>query len=222
MGKVVYLEFEEDCTLDEIKAELLRFKDINQVACTDINGERVFSDDQNIHETFERISLGIPKKYSEQYKKLNERRSFTQENIVRIETMKQDNAYTFYYGVAKSFIKEDLLEQYERFMLFRHSISPKIIIVIAKLLIALEQPSKIECLNSINHIIELLKTDNEEEFQNRNILQIAIKDAITYGKKGELLTEFFSPEVFSDIESIIKDEEKRIEDDISKLTKKHK
>lgn len=67
MKNVLVLDFNDDCTLEEIKEEMEFYQENCQVVMTTINGIKVFSNDSQFDQIFERLSLNLTE---EQYKEL--------------------------------------------------------------------------------------------------------------------------------------------------------
>ena len=117
MSKVLELEFEDGLSLDEIKEEMFYYRRIDQRVMTVINGEKVYSDDPDLCDIFERFKLGLSKDEYLVYKKTKEEINKLERCISSAVSIENLNYYRYYFGLASRYIKDEKRDDFFDFIL---------------------------------------------------------------------------------------------------------
>lgn len=192
MKNVLVLDFNDDCTLEEIKEEMEFYQENCQVVMTTINGIKVFSNDPQFDQIFERLSLNLTE---EQYKELKhiERNNKNLEKMIdSANNIENVEHFRFYYGLAKTLIKPDKIDDFEIFINCSEESDIKDLILATQIMLAMEQESQLQIYREINKIISTIRLRvYEDEINLAVTLNNALRLVRNFAIKGELIDDIF-------------------------------
>lgn len=182
---VEYLRFDrEDFSLEEIRSIMKYYRGIGHVVMAEINGEKIYSNDPNLDDFFKRLELGLNEEEYKDLKGLERDNQVYKQRISNAKDIEDTKYYRFYYGLAKTMIKPDRINEFETTVNFYGSKFMNDLIVITQIMLALENDNKIEIYREISNILVNVK-DMDIDFDR--VYHIVKNSAI----KGDMLDLVF-------------------------------
>ena len=177
--KVFELEFNEGVSLKEIKAELDYYRSVGDVVRTKINGEMVYSNDENYEETMYRLELGLSKEEYEGYKKTKGEINKLETCIGTAGSIENYGYYRYYFGLASRYVKSEKKDEFFDFILSNFSIYKNSFVLAVQLMLVINN-TDLGVYNEINNILNAHRSARSNEF-----FEYAIDvDVIGNGDKG--------------------------------------
>ncbi len=214
MSKIMFVEFESDLSLDEIMRELLNYKSMGLKVSTKVNGEIVYSFDEDIFDTFERLVLNIPKSREEEFKQIKLELSSIEERKDCATRINIDLKSNYYMNLASRLVPNDKVYDFQN-ELVRYS--EPIIIVVAQLLLALSHDNIIDIYRDIDKVI--ISTNAMGEARSIACLISAVGIVIKYSQKGEILKNMFYDESLGMYNSILNNKESELQGKMKLLSR---
>lgn len=186
--KVKRLKFKKEMSLSVIKSYMNYYRGIGQVVMTVINGVEIYSNDPNFDNVFERLELGLTEGEYKEYKKLMEDNHVYEQRIENSDKIEKDIYFRFYYGLVKTMIKPNKIGEFEDLVNSLGMNFVNELMVIAQIILALENDNKIDMYREISNIINSIKNmDVHFDVYFDNIYNIVKDMAI----KGDMLDLVF-------------------------------
>jgi len=191
MGKILFLEFDKGCTLEEIKEEMLYYEKNMQTVSTIINGITVISNDPKLEQVFERLSLGLTEEEYTKLKTLEKDNTVFENRKYNARLIEEIKHFRFYYGLAKTLIKPEKIDEFEEFINCYGESRINNLILATQIMLAFENENILDIYKEVNKIIMgHLKTDENKIITSCNLdeaLWIVERLAI----KGYLVDQIF-------------------------------
>lgn len=155
--KVEYLKFRKNSSLEDIKSYMSYYRGIGQVVMTVINGEKIYSNDPDFDNVFERLELGLNADEYKELKGLERDNQVYKTRMINASSIENDVCFRFYYGLAKTMIKPGSIDGFETIINRYGREFKDNLIVITQIMLALENDNKIDMYKELNRVIISIK-----------------------------------------------------------------
>ncbi len=196
--KVFELEFNDGVSLKEIREELDYYRSVGDVVRTKINGEMVYSNDENYEETMYRLELGLSKEEYEGYKKTKGEINKLETCIGTAGSIENYGYYRYYFGLASRYVKSEKKDEFFDFILSNFSIYKNSFVLAVQLMLVINN-TDLGVYNEINNILNAHRSACSSEIYEYAIdVDRALWLVKQYGKKGSLIDNLFFKDVTRD------------------------
>lgn len=158
--KVIELEFDKGTSIIDIKKEMDYYRGIGEVVCTKINGEMVYSNDEDYVDTMFRLSLGLNKEEYRDYFENVRKRKELEEKRNKIVTLESMPFSRFYYGIFVSKIRgAGKIDELNEWLFFDYDNRIKILSLASSIYLALEGNDLMDIYKNIEDILRHANID---------------------------------------------------------------
>lgn len=216
--KVIELEFDKDTSITEIKKEMDYYRSIGEVVCTRINGEMVYSNDENYVGIMFRLSLGLTEEeYQDYFENIRKRKELEEKRnkIITLESMPYSR---FYYGIFVSNIKgAGKIDEFNEWLFFDYDNRINILRLASSIYLALDGNDLMQVYKNIE---DILRHDNITDYNYHINLEKALYLIKHYTDKGSVVDLVFFKGITESYLLKVDEEYNQLKDEFERKYKK--
>lgn len=211
--KVVLLKPDKGYSVEEMKKNMELYRAASIPAMMILNGRAIYSDSDDLDCDFFKA---IHKLSDEEYSlicEMDQSNKMEQKILLDSICIDSDEVYKYYLGLAKMYVKEDMVEEFEKSMIVKYALPTKYnyIRLTASLMFSLEEEDKRLRYKEFNQIFASVATD-----EDRKDLSFALATVRRYGQKGDKIDDT----IFANTLTSFQTEQKQVITDNSEKIKK--
>lgn len=217
--KVLELEFDKDVSIKEIKEEMDYYREQGQVVCTKINGEMIYSNDENYEGIMYRLHLGLSESEYNDYS-LNIERRYELENIrnkiINLENMPYNR---FFYGIFISEIKgAGKIDEFNKWLFFDYDNRIDIVLLASSICLAINGTDLYQIYRNVNDVLR--HGDISRDYNYHINLSKALELIRHYTDKGRMVDMVFFKGITESYQLMIDGEFDRLKEEFERKYKK--